>query len=971
MATRVFINDPQFPQGERSITPINSVVFWVDIVWDNAPGIAFDASKINFSDSRTTATIESLSCSVFRARIDTARPINTNDFTISIPANVFDSNPQAIKTLTIDSMTSDPIWHDVDWLTQTIQTRDIQIPTYWSAEVSDVQASDFKLKGIIDGVTYEGSDYILRVNASRIPAADVCNTPVLVMIQFPPESFGVVALSVTGNSILNARGNSGPATDVDSPKELIFDTRSAQDIIDTSDLESDWRVLLLGEDITEYVEQVRNVVHRLDLQNPTEFKISNSTIQLINENGMFSPDNPNNFFTEYGGAQNGYKAEVTIISGFVGGLNNNILMRGEIIEVQQEETVGRATILVSEQSQALRNEQLNDFGITKYAAIAENRSQFHGRYPYLAPVVPVSDNSVTASAGTIELREAQALKKEGVTDTTRFILRNNIIETEVPFGTGSTLTTKFKSPYRNKTIAYLIRQILQYHGINNYAIDIPDATGQPTFATRGRIGYDIESARETDENSAFGWRGYVTDYLYQTNSNDGFGLGSGIGGLAYHNGAFWGQSTSQNRIMKIDPDTGFGVWAGPAGYGIGVTAAGGNGAAGMTYWRGYFWAATRDGGSTVALFRVDTDTGIGVRMKDLDNPTQDWSQRVPGHPTGLTIVNDVMYQGARQGLSPLEFNADLTAVKLSTNEPYFPFTGRRTILPGVDLRGFESIAFHNNLIYCGTVSGSWLVTIDPITSEMAVIGSQSDITFSSMTEANGELWGGNLSLYNINPSTAELTHLGSSTKFWFLYSSPDTATFPQILEYDTETDELRVAYQHNTHAEFWGIITRDYNNFFILSTENTSSDPSFATLGTYDAGEPNSRVKILQWDKADQERTTFIDPENVTLNPQLAQYYHFGYTSGDSRHGARPDTRKKNFAFYTWRMLYIWANASSFGLANAEGTDNTRSLITIPKDNRRNHMGFDWTIDGTTIYGAHTKQGTTDSHLFIYSTPAP
>ena len=971
MATRVFIGDAQFPEGERSVTPVNSEVFWVDINWQSAPGDAFDATKINFSDARSEVTLSQLSETVFRARVNTMRAINTNAFTISIPADVFDDNPQAIKTLNIDSMTSRPIWRDMDWITYEIRERDIQIPTFWSAEVRGVEARDFQLKGIIDGRTYEGNDYIRQVNAGSVDETSIGDTPILVSIQLPPESFGIVALSVTANSVLNARGNRGPATDISSPKQLVFDTRGPQDIIDTTELKAEWRVLLLGADITEHVEQVQNVVHRLDLQNPTEFKISNATIMLINENGFFSPENPENFFVENGGVQNGYKAEVTIISGFVGGSNDNILMRGEIIEVQQQENVGRVTISVSEQSQALRNQQLNDFGITKYASVSEDGSQFHGRYPFLAPVTPVSDTSVTAESGSIQLREVQALKKEGITDTTRFTLRDSVIETEVPFGPGSTLTTEFKAPFRNKTIDYLIRQILEYHDINNYSIDIPGATGSPTFATRGRIGYDIESSRETDRNSAFGWRGYVTDYLFQQNSNDGFGLGSGIGGLTYHNGAFWGQSTSQNRLMKIDPVTGFGSWAGPAGYGIGVTAAGGNGAAGMTYWRGYFWAATRDGGSTVALFRVDTDTGIGVRMKDLDNPTQDWSQRVPGHPTGLTIVNDVMYQGARQGLSPLEFNADLTAVKLSTTEPYFPFTGRRTILPGVDLRGFESIAFHNNLIYCGTVSGSWLVTIDPITSEMAVIGSQSDITLSSMTEANGQLWGGNLSIYNVNPSTAELTPIASSTKFWFLYSSPDTATFPQILEYDTETDELRVAYQHGTHAEFWGIITRDYNNFFILATENATSNPIFAPEGTYDAGEPNSRVKILQWNRTSQERTTFIDPENVTLNPQLAQYYHFGYTGGDSRHGSRPDTRKRNLEFYTWRMLYIWANASSFGLANAEGTDNTSALISIPKDKRRNHMGFDWTIDGTTIYGAHTKQSTTDSHLFIYSTPAP
>ena len=371
---------------------------------------------------------------------------------MSIPANVFDDNPQAIKTLSIDSMTSLPVWRDAEWITYEIQQRDIQIPTYWTGEVRDVAAMDFQLKGIIDGINYAGSDYIRRVNASSVDESNIGDTPILVTIQLPPDSFGILNLSVTANSVLNVRGNRGPATDVNSPKHLVFDTRPPQDIIDTSELNPEWRVLILGQDISEHVEEVRNVVHRLDLQNPTEFKISNSTIMLINEDGMFSPNNPNNFFVENGGVQNGYKEEVTIISGFIGGRNDNILMRGEIIEVEQEENVGRATIRLSEQSQALRNEQLNDFGITKYASVSEDRSQFHGRYPLLAPVTPVSNTSVTASSGNIELREVQALKKEGITDTTRFTLRDSVIETEVPFGAGSTLTTEFKSPFRHKTI---------------------------------------------------------------------------------------------------------------------------------------------------------------------------------------------------------------------------------------------------------------------------------------------------------------------------------------------------------------------------------------------------------------------------------------------------------------------------------------------------------------------------------------
>ena len=236
MATRVFINDAQFPEGAQSVSPINSEIFWVDIVWQNPPGASFDDTNINFSDPRTEVTLQQISETVFRARVNTLRPLNTNAFTMSIPANVFDDNPQEIKTLSIDSMTSLPVWRDADWITYKIQQRDIQIPTYWTGEVRDVAAMDFQLKGIIDGINYAGSDYIRRVNASSVDESNIGDTPILVTIQLPPDSFGILNLSLTANSVLNVRGNRGPATDVNSPKHLVFDTRPPQDIIDTSEL---------------------------------------------------------------------------------------------------------------------------------------------------------------------------------------------------------------------------------------------------------------------------------------------------------------------------------------------------------------------------------------------------------------------------------------------------------------------------------------------------------------------------------------------------------------------------------------------------------------------------------------------------------------------------------------------------------------------------------------------------------------
>ena len=982
MASQVSIGEAQFPEGTPAPIPINSQIFWFDVLWSSNPGSAFRVSSVNVSDTQSVVTMETISPTLYRVKIDTGRPLNVSQFVVSIQAGTHDNNPQAIRTFRIDSETSNPIWRDIDWIDSDVTQRDIEIPTYFSGEVNNVQSSDFQLRGVIDGQTYSGSDYIRAVNLSNVATADISTTPIIVSIRFPPDSFGIVNLVMVANSSTNARATTGPAVDTVSPRHLVFDTRVSQALIDTADLESDWRVLLLGQDISEYIEQVRNVVHRLDLESPTEFKISNSTLHIVNEDGLFSPDNPDNFFVEHGGAQNGYKSEVTIISGFVGGLNNNILMQGEVIEVRQEETTGTFAILISEKSQDLRNEQLNDFGLTKYASVQESGSKFHGRYPYLSPVIPISDNSVKASQADVQLNETQSLKKEGIQNVTRFVVRDSVIETEVPFGSGTTVATEFKAPYRNKTIEYLVKRILEYYEINNYNIDIPDSTGDPSFTTRGRIGYDTERNVEADRTSIFGWRGYVTDYLYEENNNQGFGLGNSATGIAWDGTRFWGYSNRRevdniNRIFQINPNTGIGTWFSQPGLGVAdllIQNARLNRAAGLTYWRGYLWTTNRNGGNRAQVHRINPQTNETIRINQYANPTQPWTANTRGHITGIAVRDDTLYLGARQGIGRLEFNDNLTAAHV-VQDGWRNWTRN---VDGTNLGGMQSITWHNNAWYATTLSGH-LARV-----EYGVQGTQSPVTIigrtsvdgrntgGPITSRNGELWGALTSrLCRVDDQTAEATPIESRPYFWFLYSSPDTATFPSILEYDVLNDSFRVAYRHNSHAEFWGLATSNFIDFYILATENTSSNPASAPKGTYDGGEAlTSQVKIFQWNKISNTRATWIDPANVTNNPQLAQFYHFGFGGGDSRHGARPDTRK-TFEFTPEGFYYIWANNSQFGLAQIHGQDSVAPFVTINKDNRRNHMGLDWTIDGNTLYVAHTKQGPTDSHLMIYSIAAP
>ena len=204
-------------------------------------------------------------------------------------------------------------------------------------------------------------------------------------------------------------------------------------------------------------------------------------------------------------------------------------------------------------------------------------------------------------------------------------------------------------------------------------------------------------------------------------------------------------------------------------------------------------------------------------------------------------------------------------------------------------------------------------------------------------------------------------------KFYFLYSS--RINNPSIIEYNPTTDTYREIYKRSSHAEWWKF-QKDGNRYFILGTTKSSVQVDLPVLGAYDPTEITSGTFIeLVNPGGTPPIQTYIDSGN-THKPVVGMYYQMGFdidgANNNVRQGIQPDTRK-GFILRNGLIYYIYANSLSCGIASADGVDSSTSVVVVPRDNYFNHLGLDFTIDGSTLYGGATFQKETESSRIIFS----
>ena len=315
-----------------------------------------------------------------------------------------------------------------------------------------------------------------------------------------------------------------------------------------------YTVTILGQDVSSDIVEIPNIDQSVDYPQLNAYRIAEANITLKRREG--DPYNPNknpNFFTENSGNQSGYKASVKIEGGFIlsdGTEEKQTLLQGIIINTNVDARTGNISIVVSDNSQDMRTKPVQDFGLEKTLRLQRGQSLGStGVYPLPNAVVPPSEESFSAVAtdGTTMTRK-ENLDTEGLLEPNNYDIESGELRTEGgPLEDNEEPILTFKSPYRNKSISFLVEKILENYNITidqaqRDLIEIPEVTLSSDYYTSlGRPSYDIENT--TGSNYWF-WDGFVTDFIVNETSNEILFLHSGGRG-----------TSSTSHIIRYSIDT--------------------------------------------------------------------------------------------------------------------------------------------------------------------------------------------------------------------------------------------------------------------------------------------------------------------------------------------------------------------------------------------------------------------------------
>ena len=285
-------------------------------------------------------------------------------------------------------------------------------------------------------------------------------------------------------------------------------------------------VKIHDQEVTGYLKAVSDILRSVDYPNLTEFRVGEASITLPDIHGDFSPNNPSNFFTQYGGQRTGRNSPIEIKAGFIVGATRHTttIFKGTITKLTQDGGAATVKVVCTDNFGDMRKKTIADFGIARHFMLVENTEQSgaNGSYPIMRAVMPASDGSVSLATRTTyeTLKPAQKLETEGTLNPRNFIVDAAGVRTE-----GGLIANRqvgypqlqMKSPYRYRHIKDIITDILNHAGIENSEIEIPEQDVDPHFSSNGRVNYDLIG--NIGSSNPITWNGYVTDQIHDSANN--------------------------------------------------------------------------------------------------------------------------------------------------------------------------------------------------------------------------------------------------------------------------------------------------------------------------------------------------------------------------------------------------------------------------------------------------------------------
>ena len=289
-------------------------------------------------------------------------------------------------------------------------------------------------------------------------------------------------------------------------------------------MEVQYQVLILNTDVSDDVEIIDNIQKRIDTPNLTEYAVSDVVLTLMPNTYVYAPEISPNFFTERMHHASGYGAAVEIRAGFRGEALTTIF-KGIILELAHSVGGQQFRMTVTDASALLRDETIQDFGLRKNNNLrpASEQLTIRGQFHFEEAVSPVSEGSVSGTLEGQSLTEVQNLRDEGQLSARNFQVAgqgSDLLTTELaPDDDTDVLNATYKAPLRGVGLNRAIKEVLDAYDIPPTDVMLPlMQTASPLWSHIARPAYEVESAVGTN-NTPFGWNGYVTDILRNTNGD--------------------------------------------------------------------------------------------------------------------------------------------------------------------------------------------------------------------------------------------------------------------------------------------------------------------------------------------------------------------------------------------------------------------------------------------------------------------
>ena len=264
---------------------------------------------------------------------------------------------------------------------------------------------------------------------------------------------------------------------------------------------TNWRVELEGVDISKNVTEVSELASALDIESPTEFNSPSLRIKISTK--------------DFSGIE--YPNAIKVFA------NSKVLFSGRVSTIDYNLKPHSIDVIAHDNSKIMRDQVIENFGISKRVRVTKVDDTDSGEYPFTNVLSPVSDKSlVNGRSGVSALTVVDHFLTEGNLDPTNINYDDSTLRSE-----GESLDVNpdvtIKSPYRWKSIPYIVDKILEYYGITDFDVFRDSFNTEPHFSANGRVGYDLENNLDTNDPTAEGvetaifWTGNVTDILVDDN----------------------------------------------------------------------------------------------------------------------------------------------------------------------------------------------------------------------------------------------------------------------------------------------------------------------------------------------------------------------------------------------------------------------------------------------------------------------